>query len=202
MKLKHLYDQGVMPIHLGASLLCAGLLAVGWLFGLGPLMSENHQATTVQQQATQAEDKAKAVKAQLDQMAKELAGLQEKLDEQPIDLQSAKAINPLLAELAGWSEQHNLSITRTNAGRREALAYYDYVPIDLAGEGGYGDLLGFFTRLHKQRGDLGLIRFSVSRMPSGSSVRFEMGLAWYVLSDDAPGALEEDERATASVPTP
>lgn len=200
MKLSHLYDQGVIPIHAGASLLCVGVLAVGWAFGISPLMSESHQATTVLDQAEQAEFEAKQAKGDVDQLVAELASVQAELDEQPVNLQSASQINPLLAQLANWSEQHRLSITRTSAGRREALVYYDYVPIDVAGEGGYADLLGFFRKLHIERGDLGLISFSVTRMPTGG-VSFEMGLAWYVLSDEVQEGSGQPGQATAAVST-
>ena len=200
MKLTHLYDQGVMPIHAGASLLCVGLLVVGWAFGISPLMSESHQASTVLEQAEQAEFEAKQVKKQVDQLAAKLASVQEQLDDQPVNLQSASQINPLLAELANWSEQHGLSITRTSAGRREALVYYDFVPIEVSGEGGYADLLGFIRKLHTERGDLGLISYSVNRMPTGG-VSFEMDLAWYVLSGELEEGSGQPGQATAAVLT-
>lgn len=201
MQLKHLYEQGVMPIHAGASALCLGVLAFGWVFGLGPLMSDSHQATSVLEQAEQAEFEAKQVKDKLDTLTAELALVQEKLDEQPVSLQPVSQINPLLADLAKWSEQHRLSITRTNASRRVALTYYDYVPVEIAGEGSYSDLMRFFEKLYKERGDLGIIRFSVNRQSAVGGVSFEMDLAWYVLSDDAEESLDPPGRATASVPT-
>lgn len=200
MKLKQLYDHGVMPIHAGASALCLGLLAAGWAFGIGPLMSDSNQATTVLEQAEQAESEANEVKGKLDSLTAELATVQAQLDEQPVSLQSASQINPLLSELANWSEQHGLSITRTSAERRESLTYYDYVPIEIAGEGSYAELLSFFKKLHRERGDLGLVSFAVKRMPNGSGVSFEMDLAWYVLSDDAQDGTDQPGRATASVP--
>ena len=109
-------------------------------------------------------------------------------------------INPLLAQLADWSELHNLSITRTNAGRPEALAYYDYVPVQISGEGSFGALLAFFDRLNSDRGDLGLVSFKVNRMAAGSGVSFDLELAWYVLSDDVQE--QASPQPTALVPTP
>ncbi len=199
MKTRHLYDQGVMPIHLGAALLCLLLLGAGWVFGLGPLLSENQEATTVLDQAELAEDQAKDIKTQIDRLTQQLADVQQQLDDQPVHLQPASQINPLLAELAMGSETLGLSITRTSAGRRQALAYYDYVPIELAGEGGYDELLAFFKRLHETRGDLGVIGFSATRMTIGLGLRFEIDLAWYVRSEQPETPAEQ---ATASVPTP
>ncbi|MBX2852736.1 MAG: type 4a pilus biogenesis protein PilO [Phycisphaeraceae bacterium] len=199
MKLNDLYDHGVMPIHLGGSALCAVMLLVGWVYGLGPLMSESHQATSIIEQAEQAEAQAKQAKQQLDQVFDELQLVEQQLDEHPFSLHSATQINPLLAELAQWSELHNLSITRTNAGRREALTYYDYVPIQVSGEGGYNDFLSMLQRIHNGRGDLGVITFGVSSSPASGGVAFEIELAWYVLSDD----MQEEPAAgpTAVVPT-
>ena len=184
MKLNDLYDQGVMPIHLGASALCVMLLLAGWLFGLGPLMSESHQATSIIEQAQEAEARANLAKQQLDQLSDELERVEQELDEHPFNLYSATQINPLLSELAQWSELHNLSINRTNAGRRQALTYYDYVPIQISGEGGYRDFLSMLKRVHEGRGDLGVITFGVRSNPTRGGVSFEIELAWYVLSDD------------------
>ncbi|MEM9346540.1 MAG: type 4a pilus biogenesis protein PilO [Planctomycetota bacterium] len=201
MKLNHLYDQGVLPIHIGGSILCAAILMAGWLLGLSPLMSDTQQTSSVTEQAEQAEVEAKHVKGKLDRIVQQLDEVQDKLDQQPLSLQSASQINPLLADLAKWSELDQLSVTRTSAGKPEALAYYDYVPIELAGEGGYTDLLSFLNRLYTKRGDLGVINFDVKRKPSGSGVTFGIKLAWYVLSDDMEEGEESDPQPTASVPT-
>ena len=199
MKFSDLYDYGVMPIHLGAAALCAVMLLAGWAFGLGPLMSESQQATSIVEQAHQAEAQAKKAKQQLDKLFDDLQQVEKQLDEHPISLHSASQINPLLAELAEWSELHNLSINRTNAGRRKALTYYDYVPIQISGEGGYSDFLSMLQRLHNERGDLGVITFGVRSSPTSGGVAFEIELAWYVLSDD----MQEQPAAesTANVPT-
>ena len=199
MKSQGLTSDGVMPIHLGGAVVCCLLLAVGWAFGYAPMMTQNHEALTLVEQADQAEIDEKQVKQELDQLANELDAVQASLDEQPVNLQSASKINPLLSQLAQWSELHQLSITRTSAGRPVALVYYDYMPIKIAGEGGFAELLAFFKRMNVDRGDLGLVSFNVNRMAGGSGVTFELDLAWYVLSDDAQG---QADQATASVPTP
>lgn len=202
MEHNDLYDYGVIPIHLCAAVLCAVLLFVGWALGLAPLMTESQQATSIIEEAEQAEWQAKQAKGQLDRLSGELQAVETRLDEQPVHLLSANQINPLLAELAQWSELHSLSITRTNAGRREALTYYDYVPIQIAGEGAYGDFLSLLKQLHHERGDLGVITFGVNRKPTGNGVVFEIELAWYVLSDDMELGPEPTNPPTAVVPTP
>ena len=202
MKRNDLYDYGVMPTHLGAGVLCAVLLLLGWAFGLEPLMSESQQATSVTEQAEQAELQAKQAQGQLDRLSDELQTVAAQLDEQPVHLLSANRINPLLAELAQWAELHDVVITRTNAGRREALTYYDYVPIQIAGEGAYGDFLSLLQQLHHERGDLGVITFGINRKPAGNGVAFEVGLAWYVRSDDMELGPEPTNAPTAVVPTP
>ncbi len=197
MKPQGLQSDGVMPIHLGAAVVCILLLMMGWVFGYAPLMSQNQQATTLVEQADQAEIDAARVKQELDRLTEKLTTIQNQLDEQPVDLQSASQINPLLSQLAKWSELDGLSITRTNAGRPEALAYYDYVPLQIEGEGGFAALLGFFNRINSDRGDLGLVSFQLTRMPDGKGVSFELELAWYVLDGEA----QEPVEATATVPT-
>lgn len=190
----------VMPIHLGAIMVCIALLGLGYTFGFAPLMSKNQQETSLMEQAEQAEYKAKQIKQENDRLADELSEVQAALDEDPIDLKPASQINPLLAQLAQWTELHGLTITRTSAGRPEALAYYDYVPVKIAGEGSFGELLSFFKRMNSERGDIGLVSFSVNRMAAGNGVTFELDLAWYVLSGETTEQLPA--QPTASVPTP
>ncbi|MEO0476237.1 MAG: type 4a pilus biogenesis protein PilO [Planctomycetota bacterium] len=202
MKRNDLYDYGVLPIHLGAGILCSVLLVAGWAFGLGPLMTESQLSTSIVEEAEDAELQAKQAKDRFDHLASELQAVEDKLDKYAVNLLVADQINPLLAELAQWSELHNLAITRTNASRREALTYYDYVPIQITGEGSYGDFLAMLQRLHRERGDLGVINFGVNRKPTGVGVSFEIELAWYVLSDDMEAKPEPTEAATAIVPVP
>lgn len=197
MKLQGRHNDGVMPIHLGASVVCCLLLIAGFAFGYAPLMSQNQKSTTVIEQADQAEVDATRVKQELDSISEKLVSVQSELDEQPVGLQSASQINPLLSQLANWSEVHGLSITRTNAGRPEALAYYDYVPLQIAGEGGFTALLGFFDQINDERGDLGLTSFQLTRLSTGKGVSFELELAWYVLGEETPQPFE----ATATAPT-
>lgn len=200
MKTQSSFDDGVMPIHIGALLFCIVFIAVGYVLGYAPLMSQTQQETSLIEQAEEAELQAKQIKQELDRIADELSDVKAALDEQPVNLKPASQINPLLAQLADWSELHNLSITRTNAGRPEALAYYDYVPVQISGEGSFGALLAFFDRLNSDRGDLGLVSFKVNRMAAGSGVSFDLELAWYVLSDDVQE--QASPQPTALVPTP
>lgn len=197
MKLGTIKQSGVLPIHLGGAAVCVGLLVAGWFAGLGPLLTETTEATSVLEQAEQVSDAARRSKEQLDALSARIADVRDQLSEQPVQLTSASEINPLLAQLANWADQDKLAVTRTQAGRRVTLPYYDYVPISIAGEGAYGDLLGFFHRLYADRSDLGVVSFNLSRLATSKGVSFEIELAWYVLSDG------EDPAAapTASVPT-
>lgn len=196
-----LYERGPMPIHMAGSLLCVAFLSAGWFFGLDPMLAHSQQSLSVAGQADQAEQDAKLAKSSLDRLSAELERVRGELDGRPVSLQRATAINPLLAELATWSERHDLLITRTQAGRPASLAYYDYVPIGLAGEGGYQDLLAFFSQLHSGRGDLGIVAFSTQRMPGTSRVRFDLELAWYVSSEQGqPSEVDGPVPSTASVP--
>lgn len=198
MKLDRMTDNGAMPIHIGGGAVCVLLLGLGWFMGLGPLLTETHQATAIVEQADQTELDADKSKADLARLTADLQHVQERLEEQPINLEQASQINPLLAQLADWSEAQGLAITRTSSGRPIALAYYDYVPISITGEGGYANLLGFLRQLYDDRGDVGIVSFRVRRLATGVGVTFELELAWYVVSDDSGGPESE---ATASVPT-
>lgn len=191
MLLKRMQQQGALPTHIGGVVLCVAMLLVGWWVGLGPMLNQSQKLLSVVEEAEQAEQEAKNAKAGVDRLTEQLSAAQSELELKPVRLEPASQINTLLAQLAGWSETHRLNITRTQSGRPEALAYYDYVPIDLEGEGGYGDLMTFFTRLHEARGDLGLVGFSVKRMPQGG-VSFELELAWYVIGQEQ----EQGENAT------
>jgi Tfp pilus assembly protein PilO len=198
---RSLQSYGIAPIHLGASLLCFTLLGAGWWLGLRPLMSESHEATAVVAAAQAAEREAEAATREFQRLADALADAEAKLEAQPIDLQDAGQINPLLADLAARSERHALEITRTNAGRAIALTHYDYVPIKLAGEGRYADFLALLTGLYEQRADLGVVDFSLARQPTGG-IAFEIQMAWYVRSDRLLEEQAPDAQPTAAVPVP
>lgn len=185
MKPSTTITRGTLPLHIGGGAVCAVLLAAGWFFGLGPLMSETQQSATITDRYEQAQQAARESQDRVKQLEARLKTVQSRLDEQPVNLEPASAINPLLAELAGWSDRHELSMTRTRSGRPIALAYYDYVPISLAGEGTYPNLLGFMRQLNAARGDLGVVSFDVKRMSTQGGVVFTLDLAWYVVSDPA-----------------
>jgi len=196
LKASSITDRGTLPLHIGGAVLCAGLLAAGWFLGIGPLMSETQQSATITDRYEQAQQQTRDSKDRIKQLASRLERVKARLDQQPVNLEPASAINPLLADLARWSDEHKLSMTRTQPGRPIALAYYDYVPISLAGEGTYPDLLGFMRSLNEARGDLGVVSFDVKRMGAEGGVVFELELAWYVVSD----AAEQSVPATAAVP--
>lgn len=201
MNLRNIYDYGTTPIHVTSASLCAVLLGMGWVLGFGPLMSQSTQSMSVIEQAEEAEFEAKKVKGELHRLSQQLESVEQQLDEQPVSLLSATQINPMLVDLAGWSEAYRLTVTRTEAGRRQALLYYDYVPIEVAGEGSFSDLMGFLKHMHTNRGDIGVTGFVIKRQASGLGVSFEIDLAWYVLSDDVEVAPENGPQPTASVPT-
>lgn len=196
MKLGAIKDNKTMPVTLVGVAVCAVLLLMGWLIGLGPLMSESQQATKVVAEADAAEAEAKISKAELDRLQKDLKAIKKRLKEQPVGLKPARQINPLLMEIAAFAKTKKLSITGTRAGQPVALAFYDYVPIELSGEGTYADLLGFIRHVHEQRGDLGVVAFSANRTKGGAALAFDIKLAWYVLSDNT-GA---KHGATAAAP--
>lgn len=189
-------DRGVLPIHLGGAGVCAALLATGWFMGLGPMLAETEQESSVIEHANQVQQEARLNKTRLEALNAQLDQVQKELDDKPVSLQPASQINPLLAELARWADEQRLNVTGTTAGQPVALTYYDYVPISLSGEGAYADLLGFFKRLHSERGDLGVVAFNANRLPDGAGISYELQLAWYVSSEEAGKG-----EATAAVTT-
>lgn len=186
MSLSKLINNDTLPLHAGGAALCAALLVSGWLLGAQPLLAQTSEDTTVVEEAAQAQKNADQAKADLDRLRGRLDAMKGELGRQPVSLQSAEQINPLLAHLAEWAEANDLSLTQTRAGRPVALMYYDYVPITLAGEGRYTDLLALLRRLREGRGDLGVVSFNAKRMVTrtGPGVGFTIDMAWYVIADD------------------
>lgn len=199
MDLQTIKDQGIWPIHVAGFVVASLLLCAGWFFGLEPLMTDSHESSAIMAQSEAAQEDARLSKQRLEAIKAQLEEVQSKLDLQPITLSAASSINQLLSDLAAWTDQHRLAVTRTNAGRPVALAYYDYVPITLAGEGSFTDMLDFFNRLYEQRGDIGVIAFNANRLAKeGGIVAFEIELAWYVLSDST----QTPDTPTAAVTAP
>lgn len=198
MKLDALSTNTLTPIHAGGAVLCTALLAAGWLFGLSPLMAQTSEDTTVVEQAERAQQDAERTKVGLDRLRARLDEVKADLQRQPVSLSSADQINPLLAQLAEWSETHELSITQTRAGTPIALMYYDYVPISLEGEGQYSDFLALLRELRTSRKDLGVVSFDAKRVitPAGPGIGFSVELAWYVIADDDNGINEQEQADT------
>jgi|GEM_PF-2197477 len=175
--------HGVLPIHIGGLLLCASVLVCGWFLGLGPMLRESYQTSTLAAEADDAERELQVSREALDRKSDELDATIKELDLQPVNLESSVQINSLLSDLASWSDDNQLIVTRTHADRPVAMAYYDYVPIRIAGEGTYANILKFLAEIQHGRGDLQLVTFSVSRMTREAMLSFEFDLAWYVLND-------------------
>lgn len=201
MGLDKLSKQGVLPLHIAGAVVCSVLLIMGWFVGVSPILAESNQGETIVRQAMKAEREAQQAKHELDKLTKSLDKVREQLEHQPVSLATATEINPLLAQLASWADEHHLAITQTQAKRPQSMRHYDYIPIQISGEGGYANLLAFFNQLHKDRGDLGILGFSIRRIQTkdGPGVGFDLQLAWYVV-----GEQQQEESATgpatASVP--
>ncbi len=196
MKQSMIQAQGTMPIHAGGMVVCLLLMISGWFFGLSPMLSESDESSSTLEASRLAQEQAQHGKEKLEELTQRVQTMRAELDQKPVSLVPATQINPLLALLSGWADEQRLTITRTNAGQPVVMTWYDYVPISLAGEGDYGDLLGFYHKLYADRGDLGVVSFNVSRLASNTGVSFEIELAWYVVSEQV-----QPDRTTAQVPT-
>lgn len=188
-------------IHGTGAGLCLVLLAAAWVFGVAQILSESDTKTSLIEDDARALRDAEAAEAGLDRAKQHLEAIRSDLNQTSIRLQPRTELNPLLGQLADWAETHRLIMSRTQAESSVSLAYYDYVPIRLAGEGAYVDFLSLMDLVVDERSDLSVQRFDVRRQSGSTSaqISFEIDLAWYVLKPtDLPASSTGDSPLTAS----
>ena len=168
-------------IDASACLACAIVTVTLYLVMVSPLAKRNAAYAQQQQQLAdqQRETNAKTTKltmlrAQLDQVNKELA-------DTPLQLQPASIINRRLADITELARRCNLVIDQIQPGRAQKANRYDIVPINLTGKGTFVSVARFFDELQQRFADSGIHDFELSAQSNTitSTANFSFKLAWY-----------------------
>ena len=169
--------------HIDAAGVCV-CVALTLLFHVGgvlPLLRA--RANNVSQRTELDSRNARAAKlaAAADILARRLKKVGQTLDEAPVQLQTTRQLNQRLAHLTSLAAECGLAIDRTQSDRPYASAWYQTVPIRLAGEGTYPTCSVFLDRLHRSFGDTGVSGFELVGKPDhrSAAAEFRFDLVWY-----------------------
>ena len=165
--------------HLIGALACLAVAGLGYRFGVYPLQSEDKTPAQWQAEIDQAQAKAQRQAQAVQRFEEELTGSDRRLHERPMQLLQATQVNHRLAALSDLAGAHGLVLDASQPGGETRLAYYAYVPIQLAGQGGFTQVIGFLGALHTDFPDLSVRAFEMKRGAVDGG-RFSLTLNWFV----------------------
>ena len=106
-----------------------------------------------------------------------------------VELRGIEHLNRHMASVSELMEASRLRVTKLDPGDANALPRYTLVPIRVAGEGAFGDVLAFLHAMHTSLQDTEVRAFAVHSNAGSTDVGFEFALAWYtVQGSGGPGA--------------
>ena len=165
-----------------AGAICAGLTVGSYLFGIEPAMARHDAALAEQAEFDARQQKQRdldrslaSTHRQLEQTRKDVAAL-------PLQLESASAVNRRLARLADLAGETGVVLDEVQPSPPVDGAFYQIVPIRIAGSGGYPACAAFLHRLRDRFPDTAVKSFDCSNPgPIGDhpTAKFKADLAWY-----------------------
>ncbi len=113
-----------------------------------------------------------------------------------VELRPVDLLNHQVASVSGLLEAHGLQVTKMDPGDPTATPRFILVPIRIAGQGAFADVVSFLHDLHEQCKDTEVSAFAVHADTNASSdqVVFEFCLGWYSVQG---GANREDRDGPA-----
>lgn len=107
-----------------------------------------------------------------------------------VELKPLDQLNHQVASISSLFEGHNLHVSKMDPGDVVSSAQFSFVPIRVAGQGSFTDLVGFMHALHGEHKDVEVSAFSVrADAKSGSDlVMFEVSLGWFGVPAGGGGA--------------
>ena len=165
-----------------AGAICAALTVGSYLFGIEPAMAHHDAALAEQadfdarvQKQRDLDRSLASTHRQLEKTRKDVAAL-------PLQLESASAVNRRLARLADLAGETGVTLDEVQPAPAVDGAFYQTVPIRIAGSGGYPACAAFLHRLRDRFPDTAVKSFDCSNPgPIGdhTTAKFKAELAWY-----------------------
>lgn len=108
-----------------------------------------------------------------------------------VELRPVDHLNKQVAAVSELVEEQNLHVTRVDPGEAQVTPRYTLVPIRVAGQGTFADVVNFLHELHDVAKDTEVRAFAVRADPKASSdlVTFELCLGWYAVQGPSTRAM-------------
>ena len=108
-----------------------------------------------------------------------------------VELRPVEQLNKQVAAGSELVEEQNLHVTRVDPGDALVTPRYSLVPIRVAGQGTFADVVNFLHELHDVAKDTEVRAFAVHADPKASSdlVTFELSLGWYAVQGPSTRAM-------------
>jgi hypothetical protein len=184
-------DASTLVHAAGAAVVCAVALFV-YLGMVAPALRDKASQTARAQQAAQDAQDLKAVEEHASALERLSGTLESRLSD-TVELRPLEQLNRQVAAVSQLVEEENLHVTKVDPGEAQAFGRAMLVPIRVAGQGTFSDVLAFLHALHEQCKDTEVRAFVVNADPKGATdlVTFELSLAWYAVpSSGIRGAMK------------
>jgi len=171
----------MLKIHAIGAAVCVTLAAVGYFFGLQPLMHGPPAVVNLGDDIDFASQELEVASAQLAHRNSDLVEAQRLAAEQSIALSPASTLNARLVALSELAQTHDLSVTGTQVDPLDETGSFAFIPVKMGGEGTYADATRFIGDLRIKFPDMGMTTFSLLRDGLAGGAHFELELNWYVV---------------------
>lgn len=180
-------DATVLVHGAGVGVVIAATLGIYLGVAAPALRAKSEQAARTQQAAADAQD-LRVLEDNTQALERLSRTLESRLLE-TVELRSVDQLNRQVASVSELVEQENLHLTKVDPGEPVVTPRYTLVPIRVAGQGAFSDVVAFLNHLHGNHKDTEVRAFAVhvdERAPA-DVVAFELSLGWYAVQV-SPGA--------------
>ena len=172
----------VMKIYAAGAVVCALLTAGAYAFGLHPALARHDDQQARQGELNAARHTAANLISTRNQLTAELARVTTSLENLPVQLEPASAVNQRLARLTDLAARESLSIDEMRSGTIIDGGDYQAVPILIAGSGTYPACAKFLHKLRQTFPDTAVRSFETtnnSASPDAPAATFQFDLVWH-----------------------
>ena len=168
-------------LHAIGAATCIAMTMFVYFAALQPLVRHQVEWDAKTRELAEQRQRAADLAQTLTDMRGQLAVAQDAIAASPLQLQPVSQINQRLARLTTLATDCGLQIDQIQPGEAAVGAWYQTVPIAVAGVGSYRTCAAFLHRLHTTSADVSVWSFDLSRPnPDGDSIAsFRVDLAWY-----------------------
>jgi Tfp pilus assembly protein PilO len=163
-------------------LVAAGLSALFYFAGIGPLLEHQKAAVAAQQELQMKQIAASDAAVDLQTANARLADQRKLIADNPLKLQSIADLNNRLARITAMATAGRLDIANLQPHAPIDGTQYATVPMELTGTGGFADCVRYLHDLHQELPDTTCTAVRLSGSADTSAAHFVFELNWHAAS--------------------